>query len=76
MIFSFDHKVKSIEGNIIQNGVWKYIPSDKLLIITDIGTGEVANLKVLKLSNKEMVLEYEEAEGATLKMYSERVPGK
>ena len=76
MIFYNDHKVKSVEGNKIQNGVWKYIPNSKLLTITDTETGEIANMKVLKLTNKEMVLEYLDPDGIPLKMYSERVTNK
>jgi len=76
MIFYNDQKVSSVEGNKIQNGVWKYIPNSKLLTITDTETGEIANMKVLKLTSKEMVLEYMDPDGNPLKMYSVRVPNK
>jgi len=76
MIFYLDYKVKSIEPDNIQNGVWKYNLTTKLLSIVDNETAEIANMKVLKLTKKEIVLEYNDPDGIPLKMYMESVPGK
>ncbi len=76
MIFYLDHKVKSIEPDNIQNGVWTYSLTNKLLSITDNETAEIANMKVLKLTKDEMVLEYIDPDGIPLKMYMEPVPRK
>ena len=76
MIFYLDHKVKSIEPDNIQNGVWKYNLTNKQLSITDNETAEIANMKVLKLTKKEIVLEYKDPDGIPLKMYMEPVPRK
>jgi len=74
MIFYLDHKVKSIEPDNIQNGVWKYNSTTQLLSITDNETAEIATMKVLKLTKKEIVLEYKAPDGIPLKMYLESVP--
>ena len=76
MIFYLDHKVKSIEPDNIQNGVWTYNLTNKLLSITDNETAEIANMKVLKLTKNEIVLEYKDPDGIPLKMYMETVPRK
>ena len=68
MIFYFDHKVKSIETDNIQNGVWDYDPIRKLLTVIDNDTKEKAIMKVLKLTNDECILEYKDPEGTLLIM--------
>ena len=69
MIFYFDHKVKSIEPDNIQNGVWQYNTKSKVLTITDNQTKEVATMKISKLTSEECILEYKDRDGILLKMY-------
>lgn len=76
MIFYLDHKVKSIEPGNIQNGVWKYNQANKLLSITDNESSEIANMKVLKLTKNEIILEYIDPDGIPLKLYMESVTRK
>ncbi len=69
MILYRDHKVKSIEVGNIQNGIWHYDSTKKVLTIVDNETKDKAILKVTKISETECVLEYKDSEGTLLKMY-------
>ena len=73
MIFYIDHKVKSIEAGNIQNGTWKYDVTNKILSVVDNQTKEKANLKVLKITKDECILEYKDPEGGIIKMYMKPV---
>ena len=76
MIFYNDRKVKSIESDKIQNGVWKYNPTGKILTVTDNSTNEISKLKIISISLKELILEFKDPEGTILKMYLEAISKK
>ena len=69
MIFSFNHKVKSIESGSVQNGNWQYDSVKNILTIVDNQTKEKAIMKVVQLSDRECVLEYKDPDGVLLKIY-------
>ena len=69
MIFYPNHKYKSIEPGNIENGVWKYNPTTKILTTTDNVTKKVAVMKVSKLTTKECVLEFKDLDGILLKVH-------
>ncbi len=69
MVFYPDYTVKSVETGKIQNGIWEYDPTEKLLSVVDDQTKEKAIMKVLKITKDECILEYEDPDGALLKMY-------
>lgn len=68
MIFYKNHKVKSIEGGVLQNGIWQYDSGKKVLIVTDNATKEKMILKVLKINQNLCVLEFKDPDGIVLKM--------
>jgi hypothetical protein len=69
MTFYSDHKVKSIEGGGIQNGVWEYNASKKLLTVTDHDTKEKMNLTVISLTETSCILEFTDPDGGKMKMH-------
>lgn len=69
MRFRFDHRVKFIEISQMNLGMWEYDPQSNDLLIVNTETNEVRNMKVVKLTDSDFVLEYKDSEGLQLKMY-------
>lgn len=69
MIFYRDHKVKSIEVGLIQNGVWEYNPDKKLLSVVDNVTKEKLDLIVISLTGTACVFEFTDSDGGKMKMH-------
>jgi hypothetical protein len=69
MIFYPDHKVKSIEAGGIQNGVWEYSASKRLLTVVDNETKAKMNLIVIGLTQDECILEFTDPDGGKMKMH-------
>lgn len=68
MVFFKDNTVKSIESKQTQNGIWKYDKNLKKLTIIDVDTKEKNTFTVLKISEKDCILELNTSEG-NLKMF-------
>jgi hypothetical protein len=72
MIFYFNHQVKSYDGDLVEIGVWSYNEQTKKLTITDKESKEKLEVKVIKLTKLECVLEFKE-NGESLKIFMEPV---
>ena len=69
MIFYRDHKVETNFSIKRQYGVWKYSTDTKQLTITYDKTNEIVPLKVFKLSESEMILDYTDENGIQLRLW-------
>lgn len=74
--FQPDHNVQYIEISKLKTGVWKYESKTKMLTITNNATKEEKAMRVLKISNTELVLECKDAKGEPLKMFMAAVTEK
>jgi hypothetical protein len=66
MIFYSDHKVETNFSIKRHCGVWIYTPDTKQLTITYNETNEIVTMKVLKLSESELILDYTDENGIQL----------
>ncbi len=73
MIFYMDHKVKSIETDNIQNGIWQYDASLKKLTVIDQATKAKMTLKIITLTNNLLIVEMKDPNGIPLKIYMDPV---
>ena len=74
MIFYRDHNVKTNFSNKRQFGVWVYTPDTKQLTITYNETNEIVIMKVLKLSESSMILDYTDENGIHLSLWMDLNP--
>jgi hypothetical protein len=74
MIFYRDHKVKTNFSVKRQFGVWVYTPDAKQLTITYNETNEIVTMKVFKLSESSMILDYTDENGIQLSLWMDLDP--
>lgn len=69
MIFFFDHKVKSYEGNVVHLGNWDYDPLNKMLIIIDAQNKSKAMMKLKELNKRSMTWEFNSPDGQLMRLH-------
>lgn len=69
IVFYRDHKVKTNFSTKRQFGVWVYTPETKKLTITYNETNEIVTMKVFKLSQSNMILDYTDENGIQLSLW-------
>lgn len=68
MIFYLDHKVKSIEGKLIEYGIWQYDATQKKLTVIDNATKEKMVFKLIKVDSHSLVVEMKDRDGVVLRL--------
>jgi len=75
MKFELNHKVEYIEFSKYKVGIWRYDYRNKVLTIINDDTKEKELMKVVRITNTDLVLEYN-SDGSPLKMYMAAVTNR
>ncbi|WP_394759824.1 hypothetical protein [Flavobacterium sp.] len=74
MIFYKNHKVKSISCNATQKGIWEYNSENQTITMFDKKNNLKMPLKIIKISNYECIVEFDDAKGEKRKMFLKSLP--